>query len=157
MYTGALVRFRPCFQNIDQFVLQTQSRDRGAMRVFGFRIHADFTTVFLDNSARSLRISSNVGIWNWPSYWVERSARGCFARRVLICAKVKSAANQPSSAVPSTSIVRLYLANSGRVAMSVVSFRFGSWRAINTPSLVETKSGSKSPPPIQPHGCNPPV
>ena len=39
-------------------------------------------------------------------------------------------------------VVRLRAANSGCEETSVVTLMFGSWRAISTPSLVETRSGS---------------
>ena len=89
--------------------------------------------------------SWKVGTSNCPSNSAE-PGRICgirsLARRVLISAKVKSSVNQPVTSTPSITLVVLRLANSGRVATSVVPEISFSCRAINTPSLVETKSGS---------------
>ncbi|MNO06503.1 hypothetical protein D3C81_2283000 [compost metagenome] len=70
------------------------------------------------------------------------------ARRVFSSASVKSVANQPSSSTPSTMRLVLRLANSGRLATSVVLVMLGSWRATRWPSLVATRSGSMKSAPI---------
>ena len=101
-----------------------------------------------DSDLARSRISRKVGIWNWPSNDLSRAALGCLARRVRSSARVKSVANQPVSFTPSTLRVVLRLANSGRADTSVVAVMLGSWRAINSPSLVTTKSGSMKSAPI---------
>ena len=85
---------------------------------------------------------SKVGIPKRPLKRCGRSASGCSARSVLISRSVKSDANQPVSAAPSTMAVRLREANSGCDATSVVLVMFGSWRAISRPSFVATRSGA---------------
>jgi hypothetical protein len=67
----------------------------------------------------------------------------------LISVSVKSDAHQPSVGTPSNVFVATRFANSGwsatfvesRSLVSVVPMK-GSWRAISTPSLVATRSGS---------------
>ena len=63
-------------------------------------------------------------------------------RSVFSSSRVKSMVKKPVTCFPSKLIVRLREANSGCASTSVVSSMFGSWRAISTPSLVETRSGS---------------
>ena len=83
---------------------------------------------------------------NWPSYSCERNARRSFARSVLISASVKSSVNQPVIAWPSTVFVVLRSGNFA--ATSVVPPISFSWRAMSTPSFVETRSGSMKSAPI---------
>jgi len=68
----------------------------------------------------------------------------------LISASVKSSLNQPATSRPSIRLTVFRAANSGRAATSVVSEISFSWRAIRTPSLVATRSGSmkSAPKPI---------
>ncbi len=89
--------------------------------------------------------SSNVGIWNLPSYAVF-AGRTCgsrsTARSVRSSASVKSSVNQPVTCQPSIVLVVWRAANSGCCATFVVSPISFSWRATSTPSFVETRSGS---------------
>lgn len=112
-------------------------------RVPGLGIDADLAAQRLAALLRCrASASSKVGIRYWPLQAWLRSAKACFARKVLISARVQALAWKPLSSTPSTGMVLVRPANSGRSATSVLATGLRSWRAISTPSRVDTRSGS---------------